>query len=72
MKTALPWHYETGPRTKFLTVSLRELYGLDVSPDLVSAVTDAVLEEVAEWRVRPDRTRSVRKPAEPLWRPFIR
>jgi hypothetical protein len=25
----------------------RELYGIDVSPDLVSAVTDAVLEEIA-------------------------
>jgi putative transposase len=26
---------------------IRELYGLEVAPDLVSAVTDAVLEEVA-------------------------
>jgi putative transposase len=32
---------------------LRELYGLDVSPDLVSAVTDAVLEEVTSWQNRP-------------------
>ena len=30
-----------------------ELYGIDVSPDLISAVTDAVLEEVAEWQNRP-------------------
>ena len=29
------------------------LYGIDVSPDLVSAVTDAVLEEVTEWQNRP-------------------
>ena len=29
------------------------LYGIDVSPDLISAVTDAVLEEVAAWPVRP-------------------
>ncbi len=28
-------------------------YGIDVSPDLISAVTDAVLEEVAEWQNRP-------------------
>jgi transposase-like protein len=27
---------------------LRELYGIDVSPGLVGAVTNAVLEEVAE------------------------
>ncbi|TCO14503.1 mutator family transposase [Camelimonas lactis] len=32
---------------------LRELYGIDVSPDLISAVTDAVLEEVAAWQARP-------------------
>ena len=31
----------------------RELYGLDVSPDLISAVTDAVLDEIAVWRIRP-------------------
>jgi transposase-like protein len=32
---------------------LRALYGIDVSPELVSAVTDAVLEEVTEWQNRP-------------------
>ena len=32
---------------------LRELYGIEVSPDLVSAVTDAVLEEIAAWQARP-------------------
>ena len=32
---------------------LRDLYGIDVSPDLISAVTDAVLEEVTEWQNRP-------------------
>ena len=32
---------------------LFDLYGLDVSPDLVSTVTEAVLETVAEWQNRP-------------------
>jgi transposase-like protein len=32
---------------------LEELYGVDVSPDLISTVTDAVLEEVTEWQQRP-------------------
>jgi putative transposase len=32
---------------------LRELYGIDVSPDLISAVTDAVLDEIAAWQNRP-------------------
>src|SRR5215207_4717007 len=30
-----------------------EIYGLDVSPDLISTVTDAVLETVGEWQNRP-------------------
>lgn len=29
------------------------LYGIDVSSDLISAVTDAVLDEIATWQVRP-------------------
>ena len=32
---------------------LTELYGIDVSPDLISQVTDAVLDEVREWQNRP-------------------
>jgi hypothetical protein len=31
---------------------LEDLYGLEVSPDLISRVTDAVLDEVKEWRAR--------------------
>ena len=32
---------------------MAELYGTEVSPDLISRVTDAVLEEVREWQNRP-------------------
>jgi putative transposase len=32
---------------------LREMYQVDVSPDLISRVTDAVAEELAEWQARP-------------------
>ena len=31
---------------------LEEFYGIDVSPDLIPAITDAVLDEVAEWQNR--------------------
>ena len=30
-----------------------EISGIEVSPDLISAITDAVLDEVAEWQNRP-------------------
>jgi putative transposase len=45
--------YARGMSTREIQGHLRELYGIEVSPDLVSAVTDAVLEEVAEWQSRP-------------------
>ena len=45
--------YARGMSTREIQGHLRELYGIDVSPELVSAVTEAVLEEVAEWQNRP-------------------
>jgi putative transposase len=45
--------YARGMSTREITGHLRELYGIEVSPDLISAVTDAVLEEVATWQARP-------------------
>jgi putative transposase len=45
--------YARGMSTREIAGHLRELYGIDVSPDLVSAVTDAVLDEVATWQSRP-------------------
>ena len=45
--------YARGLSTRAIRDHLEELYGIDVSPDLVSAVTDAVLEEVATWQNRP-------------------
>ena len=45
--------YARGMSVREIRMHLEELYGIDVSPDLISAVTDAVLEEVAEWQNRP-------------------
>src|SRR4028119_1981112 len=45
--------YARGMSTREIQGHLRELCGIEVSPDLVSAVTDAVLDEVAEWQNRP-------------------
>ena len=30
-----------------------EIYGVDLSPDLISTVTDGISEEVQEWQNRP-------------------
>jgi putative transposase len=45
--------YARGMTVREIQGHLRELYGIDVSPDLISVVTDAVLEQVAEWQNRP-------------------
>jgi len=44
--------YARGMSVREIVGHLRDLYGVDVSPDLISAVTDAVLEEVAAWQAR--------------------
>jgi putative transposase len=45
--------YARGMSTREIQGHLRELYGIEVSADLISAVTDAVLEEIAAWQARP-------------------
>ena len=45
--------YARGMSNREIVDHLRDLYGIDVSPDLISAVTDAVLDEIAAWQARP-------------------
>jgi putative transposase len=45
--------YARGMTVREIQGHLQELYGVEVSPDLISRVTDAVLEEVREWQSRP-------------------
>ncbi len=45
--------YARGLTVREIQGHLKEIYGTEVSPDLISRVTDAVLEEVKEWQSRP-------------------
>jgi len=45
--------YARGMTVREIQAHLRELYVVDVSPQLISEVTDAVLSEVGEWQSRP-------------------
>lgn len=45
--------YARGMTVRDIRAHLREMYDVDVSPDLISRVTDGVLEELAEWQSRP-------------------
>lgn len=45
--------YAKGMTTREIVATFKEMYDADVSPTLISKVTDAVIEQVVEWQSRP-------------------
>ena len=45
--------YARGMTTRDIQGHLEEIYGVEVSPELISTVTDGILSEVKEWQSRP-------------------
>ncbi len=45
--------YSRGMTVRDIQGHLQDLYGVEVSPDLISTVTDAVIEELKGWQNRP-------------------
>ncbi|GAC1691394.1 MAG: IS256 family transposase [Ktedonobacteraceae bacterium] len=45
--------YARGMTTRDIQTQLQELYGVEVSPTLISNVTEAVMDEVRQWQTRP-------------------
>src|SRR5512134_2645708 len=45
--------YARGMTVRDIAAQLREAFDLDLSPDLISKITDSVLEEVKDWQARP-------------------
>src|SRR5829696_4148228 len=45
--------YARGMTCREIKAHLEEVYGVEVSPDLISTVTDAVIDEVRAWQSRP-------------------
>jgi len=45
--------YARGMTVREIQAHLQEMYGAEVSPSLISSVTDAVVEEVKAWQARP-------------------
>jgi putative transposase len=50
--------YANGMSVRDIQGHLLDIYEIEVSPDLISKITDAVLDEVREWQARP---------LEPVW-----
>ncbi len=44
--------YARGMTTRDIQAQLQELYGVEVSPSLISHVTEAVMDEVRQWQAR--------------------
>jgi putative transposase len=45
--------YGLGMTTRDIQKHLHEIYNVEVSPELISNVTDSIMEDVKEWRTRP-------------------
>lgn len=48
--------YGRGLSTRDIQAHIEEIYGIGISPELVSAITDAVIDEVTAWQNRPLET----------------
>lgn len=53
MDDQILFFYAKGMTTREIVATFKELYDADVSPTLISKVTDAVKEQVVEWQNRP-------------------
>lgn len=45
--------YARGMSTREISAHIEEIYGIEVSADFISTVTDSVLEDIKEWQNRP-------------------
>jgi len=45
--------YARGMSTRDIQAHIEEIYGIGISPELVSAITDSVIEHVTAWQNRP-------------------
>jgi len=53
MDDKILWLYAQGMSTRDIVDAFQDWYGADISPTLVSRVTNAVIEQVIEWQSRP-------------------
>ena len=53
MDDKILWLYAQGMSTREIVSAFDEWYGAEISPTLVSRVTNAVIEQVIEWQSRP-------------------
>ncbi|MBO0791343.1 MAG: transposase [Ktedonobacteraceae bacterium] len=52
------WLSAHGLSTRDIAAQIQEWYGVEVSPQLISKVTEAVMDEVRQWQNRPHKGRT--------------
>jgi putative transposase len=45
--------YSLGMTTRDIQTHIKEIYGVEISPDFVSNITDQVVDDIKEWQNRP-------------------
>lgn len=45
--------YSKGMTTREITSTIKEMYDVDISPSLVSHITESVIEDIRQWQTRP-------------------
>jgi transposase-like protein len=53
MDEKILWLYAQGMCTREIVQAFDEWYGADISPTLISRVTNAVIDKSVEWQTRP-------------------
>jgi transposase-like protein len=53
MDDKILWLYAQGMSTRDIVQAFDEWYGAEISPSLISRVTNAVIDEIVEWQSRP-------------------
>ncbi|MDT8041113.1 transposase, partial [Clostridium perfringens] len=45
--------YAKGMSTRDIATQVNEMYGMDVSPTLISNITDKIIPSIKEWQCKP-------------------
>ena len=56
LESSIIWMYAKGMTTRDIASQVNEIYGMDISPTLVSNITDKVIPMIREWQSRPLET----------------
>ena len=45
--------YAKGMSERDIAATVKDIYGFEISHDMISTITDKVLDKVSQWQIRP-------------------